>query len=580
MTKESDGGTNIQGNQQNISGQVTGPVVGGNVGQIGDNYYQQPQPSRALLQRPARADHFQDRKAELAQLLADLRPGAVITLSGPGGMGKSALAAEAVWHLAPEDQPGDQPPPRFPDGIFFHSFYNQPAVDAACEQIARAFGFQAKGSPRENARLALAGRRALLILDGAEDADDLPALLDLRDNCGVLITSRDRRVHTGSRTDLPPLSPEDAVVLIRAWAGQNKQAQEPADPAMAEIAALVGHLPMALRLVGSYLDESAETPTAYLAWLGRSPLTALDQGQRRMQSADILLERTVARLSDDERGLLAVAGLLAFAPVDAEIIAHALEREVDDLRPVFNKLIRFSLLVRDGEGRYQTTHALVHTYARLRLTPPPDALERLAAHYALLAKELSSQGLAGYRALEPHRPHLLALMERCHAAESWDALSSLVWAVENTWIFRVIQLSGSPSYTWASSPPRAGGIGRMKAHSWAIWAVPTKTWGRWKRPSSTTLRHWSSAAKSATAKAKATTWAIWARPTQPWGKRRRPEPSGSKHWSSLKIYTLRMPKPFVPGSPVSTVYRRRLAAGSLHPILEKFPCPTQSHSPN
>ena len=37
-------------------------------------------------------------------------------------MGKSALAAEAIWILSP----GPEPPDRFPDGIFFHTFYHQP----------------------------------------------------------------------------------------------------------------------------------------------------------------------------------------------------------------------------------------------------------------------------------------------------------------------------------------------------------------------------------------------------------------------------------------------------------------------
>jgi hypothetical protein len=74
------------------------------------------------LERPLRARYFTNREEELEKLLADLQPGRVVTLCGPGGIGKSALAAEALWALAP----ADEPPERFPDGIFMHQFYNQP----------------------------------------------------------------------------------------------------------------------------------------------------------------------------------------------------------------------------------------------------------------------------------------------------------------------------------------------------------------------------------------------------------------------------------------------------------------------
>ena len=87
------------------------------------------------LQRPARAEHFTDREAELTKLLTDLQPGQVVTLCGPGGIGKSALAAEAVWKMAPDEAPPDV----FPDGIIFHSFYNQPQAEIALEHIARSF---------------------------------------------------------------------------------------------------------------------------------------------------------------------------------------------------------------------------------------------------------------------------------------------------------------------------------------------------------------------------------------------------------------------------------------------------------
>ena len=54
------------------------------------------QSSSPPLQRPPRAAHFTNRERELEQLLAALQPGRVVTLCGPGGIGKTALAAEAI----------------------------------------------------------------------------------------------------------------------------------------------------------------------------------------------------------------------------------------------------------------------------------------------------------------------------------------------------------------------------------------------------------------------------------------------------------------------------------------------------
>ncbi len=93
----------------------------------------------------------------------------MLTLYGPGRIGKWALAAEAVWQLAPERAPAS----RFPDRIIFYSFYNQPQAALALEHIARSFSEEIKPSPKEAAQQALTGRQALPILDGTAQADDL-----------------------------------------------------------------------------------------------------------------------------------------------------------------------------------------------------------------------------------------------------------------------------------------------------------------------------------------------------------------------------------------------------------------------
>src|SRR2546429_4858918 len=86
---------------------------------IGEQHIHLPVQKYALpLHRPRRAEHFQDRVTERAWLLSNLHPGRIVTICGPGGMGKTALVAEAIWTLAP----GDTLPETFPHGIIFHTF--------------------------------------------------------------------------------------------------------------------------------------------------------------------------------------------------------------------------------------------------------------------------------------------------------------------------------------------------------------------------------------------------------------------------------------------------------------------------
>jgi tetratricopeptide (TPR) repeat protein len=361
------------------------------------------------LQHPIRAEHFTDRETELAHLLADLQPSRVVTLTGPGGIGKSALAAEAVWQLAP----GNNPPDRFPDGIIFHSFYNQPQADLALEKIALAYGEEPRPTPRDAAQRALAGRQALLILDGTEAADNLSAVLEVRDQCGVIVTSRQRQDAVAERQDLSPLAPEEALKLVQAWGQEQVQDQNAAK----RICELVGWLPLAVRLVGRYLAATEETAGEYLAWLEETPLEALDQGQQRMDSVSVLLQETLSQVSETARQVLGVVGLLALAPF----------RRV---RQPLGELVSFGLLLRSGEG-YEVSHALIHTYAREQVRPEAEVVQRLGEYYTTLVKAESRKGLAGYHRLAREREHVMRVLAECARQGDWEAVRSLVTAVKD-----------------------------------------------------------------------------------------------------------------------------------------------------
>ncbi len=373
------------------------------------------------LELPATVEHFTGRETELVQLLTDLQPGRILTLTGPGGIGKSALAAEALRRLAP----GDGPPDRFPDGIIFHNFHNQPQVALALEAIARAFDEEPRPTPYDAARRVLAGRRALLLLDGAENADDLGAVLEVRGGCGVLITSRQRKDAAAGWQDIVPLPPDEAVALLQAWGG----ARAADETATRQICELVGGLPLAVRLTGRYLAQMEEEAADYLAWLKEMPLQALDHGQRRLESVPYLLERSLDRVSEETRQVLAVVGLLALAPFGREVVAAALEVSAGQVSRWLGELVNYGLLL--GSGRhYEVSHVLVHTYAHRRMGSG-EAVGRVAAYYNAFASEQRKLGLEGYARLDVERAHLMAVLTNCVERENWEAGRGLVWVMDS-----------------------------------------------------------------------------------------------------------------------------------------------------
>lgn len=378
------------------------------------------------MQRPPRAAHFTNRGQELEKLLADLQPGRVVTLCGPGGIGKTALAAEAVWR--PEIAT------RFPDGMIFHNFYNQPQANLALEHVVASFGAEPRPTPASAALQVLAGRRALLVLDGTEDADNLSAVLEVAGNCGVLVTSRKRKDAVAERQDIQPLPTGEAVKLLRAWGREHA-----ADTGAAEqICELVGRLPLAVRLVGKYLDEMGETAAEYLAWLVKTPLEALDQGWQRRESVPVLLAKSLTQVSETARQVLGVVGMLALAPFGSESVAVALGLDERQVKKSLGELVSYGLLSRPiflpssfTPHPYEVSHALIHTYAQERVQPKVETVRRLATYYTMLAEEESKKGLAGYQRLDAERAHMIRVLAACAERGEWEVVRSLVWAVED-----------------------------------------------------------------------------------------------------------------------------------------------------
>ncbi|MDD4163147.1 MAG: tetratricopeptide repeat protein [Methanothrix sp.] len=409
--------------ETNIGGDVHGSVYSGQFFEpVTVNHYTKPATFCFPLQKPPRPEKFIGRGKELSDLLRDIQSRHSVTVCGTGGMGKTALVSEALWRLSPDNNP----PATFPDGIIFHDFYRQPQSAIALEAIASVYGENLRPNPSAAARRALAGRRALLVLDGAEATDDLNAVLDIAGSCGILITTQKKDDAPDDWIELAPLKQDQAVKLLQEW-GKEWAVDEAASN---EICELLGGLPLAIFLAGRYLAQHNQLAAEYLEWLVETPLEALDMGERRHQSIPLLMEQSLKRISEMGCASLGAAGILALEPFESKLIQIALRKKPRDIDRTLGELINYGLVQR-SESHYQVTHALIRTFARERLVPERISLLRLARYYSAFVKTQCEFGLSGYACLDSHRAHVLALLAMCIDASEWDSVGLLAWELKD-----------------------------------------------------------------------------------------------------------------------------------------------------
>ncbi|CAK8717940.1 hypothetical protein GCAAIG_07390 [Candidatus Electronema halotolerans] len=375
-------------------------------GEGGIRYHQSsPAPPPVIPHDPPLLEPcFLHREEELAWLNERLHPGKVVAVCGPGGMGKSALAAQAVSKLEPS---------RFPDGIIFHSFYHQPSAEQALQAVCAAFKVEAKTNLVGGARQALSGRKALLMLDGTEEADDLQAVLRLRGQCGVLITSRKNEDAPDAPLELKPLDEQTAEEVFLRYIGSPV-----GDLASVQgICKLLNGWPVALRIAGFYLRNNKKNAAKYLHWMNKTPFRMLGSGRHQEDNMALLLEHSLLQVSADAVQAMRLAGVLAFAPIGLMPFAIVLVREgeyMDELKmrssDALLELITYGLL-KFTEYGWQVSHALIHAYARTELPLSREDLERLAGWYIAFCLAASKEGVQGYAHLDEEQAHCLRLTE-------------------------------------------------------------------------------------------------------------------------------------------------------------------------
>lgn len=204
----------------------------------------------------------------------------IAALTGMAGIGKTALAVHWAHRVAG----------RFPDGQLFVNLrgFSPGAPVAPAEAVSSfltALGVPSARIPADTDgqaalyRTLLAGRRMLIVLDNARDAEQVRPLLPGSPGCLVLVTSRNRLTGLAAADGahlviLDVLTDSESRDLLSMNLGVERALAEPA--AVSELTALCGYLPLALRDVAARAVARPGLPLSALATEMRDALSPLD----------------------------------------------------------------------------------------------------------------------------------------------------------------------------------------------------------------------------------------------------------------------------------------------------------------
>ena len=319
--------------------------------------------SNTNLPRPASS--FIGRERELRELLATIRSARLVTLTGPGGSGKTRLALEAAATLVPS----------YKAGVFWVGLASLRDPALVSETIAQTLG--AKNGLAEH----IGERELLLLLDNLEQvieaAPQLSALLSACANLNVLVTSRELlRVQGEVEYAVPPLASPEAVALFC-----ERSRLEPSEE-IAELCVRLDDLPLAVELAAA--RAKALSPRQILERLSQR-LDLLEGGRDadpRQQTLRATIDWSYDLLSEEEQRVFRALSVFA-GGCTLDAAEEVCGADIKTLQSLVEKsLLRFS------DERYWMLET-IREYARERLDEAgeTDALARRHADYHLALLE-------------------------------------------------------------------------------------------------------------------------------------------------------------------------------------------------
>ena len=407
-----------------------------------------PDPSVRRGQLAPTATPFVGREQELSAVIDLLQRHRLVSICGPGGVGKTRLAMETTGRVSDG----------VPDGVWHVGLAGTSDPDLVVAAIASAVGLDdvETGTLRAGLKRFLRDKEALLLVDNCEHLLESVAVLgqDLIETCPdltILATSREPLAIPGEAvyrlSGLPLPDPDfdpvelEAVDATRLLAERARavrpdfQIHRDNCRAVAEICRIVDGLPLALELVAARLRMM--TPDEALAALD-DQLRFLATDRRGVPDRHRTLRGAIAwsyeLLGEPERDLLCRLAVFR-GGFDLEAVAAIVPGQEEDPLELLSHLVDKSLVAADFEEtttRY-TLSEPIRSYAHEQLarSGAEDDARRAHAEFYLHVAEEGDEGLSGpdqqrwVSRLELEHDNLRATWQFHVNRERWDSALDL-----------------------------------------------------------------------------------------------------------------------------------------------------------
>ena len=355
----------------------------------------------------------------IEQLKAELAPGRnqLVTLSGPGGVGKTTLAAEAAREL--EDVFGGR---IVWSNAAARAYTLSTLLDDVTEQLGQVELRALAPAAKEAAVHELvAAAPSLVVLDNCETIEDAEqqriAAWFGRAQCAALLTSRARVKGTLNVTIPVKMLPDEARELLDRLTGQT---QEP------------GIFSVEVR---GRIYETAEANPFLMEWIvaqideAREPRTVLEElAHGEGDAAERVFNRSLnlPRVGDDGRAALLALSL--FAPSASRPALSEVAGFGDDLKrldQVVGNLYALWLIKGLDENSRFTIEGLTRSLAAAHLSKDSRAGEfrqRFVAYFLRYARAHAQPTPEDYDALEAEKDNLLNAADVASAATDWGSV--------------------------------------------------------------------------------------------------------------------------------------------------------------